>query len=227
MSALIKGSDDRGLRRVTPVMSFVETLPHPSPIDVPSDEQLRILELEKALREARSDHLAAQQQHAIDLESGRQSARAEGVAAGRRESEVLLAALTKAANDARTSASKALVETSTTALAMARAALSKVLGDREQWPAMIAEILTQRSAQIDAALVLHVRVSAVDFPDTDALHRIAEANAAAIDLIADPNLASGSCLFELRLGEMEVGPAMQGRKLLELFDDLVTRGDRA
>jgi len=227
VSALIKGSDDRGLRRVTSVVSFAEARPHPSPIDAPSDEQLQILELEKALREARNDHLAAQRQHAIDLESSRQTSHAEGVAAGRRESEVLLAALTKAASDARTSASKALVETSTTALAMARAALSKVLGDREQWPVMIAEILAQRSAQIDAALVLRVRVSSVDFPDADALHRIAEANAAAIDLIADPYMASGSCLFELRLGEMEVGPAMQGRKLLEFFDDLVTRGDRA
>lgn len=227
MSALIKGSDDRGLRRVTSVASLAEALPVPSSAGTPTEEELRILELEGALRDARAEQLVAQRQHATDLERVRESARAEGLAAGRHESETLLVAVADAARTARASASEALVDTSAMALAMARTALAKVLGDKANWPAMIEDILAQRSAQIDSTLILRVRVSTIDFPDADTLHRIAEANAAAIDLVADPNSPSGSCLFELRLGEMEVGPAMQGRKLLAFLDDLAARGDRA
>lgn len=224
MSALIKHGDDHGLQRVRPVAMPGHTPPKAAVVDGPSPGDIRIAELEAALRDVQSRHDAAQRQHAIDLEKAHQSAHAEGLAAGRSESEALLAAIGDAASAARASAREALAGASTTALMLARSALGKILGDTDQWPAMIAGIIAQRSADIDAALLLLIRVSAADFPDPDTLSRVAGSDEA-IKIAADSKLESGRCVFALRLGDMEVGPALQGPKLLAFFDDLAARGD--
>lgn len=225
MSALIKNGDIEGLMRVALVASLKGAQPNPTPAIAPSEDQLRIRDLEDALSALRTEHAAILRQHAIEIERIRQSAREEGLAAGRAEEAALLAALSHAAQTARASASEALIEASAMALGMARSALCNILGDNAQWPAMIEEILARRCSQIDAALVLRIRVSAFDFPEPEALSRLSEANIAAIDVVVDPKLPSGSCLFELSLGEMEVGPVMQGRKLLDFFDNLAARGE--
>jgi len=224
VSALIKRGDDHGLQRVRPLAMPGHTPPKAAATDGPSPGDIRIIELEAALREAQSRHDAAQRQHAIDLEKARQSAHAEGLAAGRRESDALLAAIGEAASAAHTSAREALAGASTTALMLARSALGKILGDADNWPAMIADIIAQRRADVDAALLLDIRVSAADFPDPEALSRVAGPDEA-IKISADSKLASGHCVFALRLGDMEVGPALQGTKLLAFFDDLAARGD--
>lgn len=224
MTALIKNGDRAGLLLVHPV----GTSPAPpvsAPPDVPAAEENRTAHLEAALSEARGNLAALRRQHAVDLEKTRADAHAEGVAEGVRRNEALLESLARAAERGETAIAEGLEGSAMLALAIARAALGQLFADRGQWKAMIGDIVATRRAQVDDNLLLGIRVSAKDFPDDAELAGIAHDDDR-VTLVADPKLASGDCLFELRLGEMEVGPATQGRNLLAFLDRQLTSGEK-
>ncbi len=89
-------------------------------------------------------------------------------------------------------------------------ALGRLLADKGQWNAMIAEIIAVRRQEIDSHLLLGIRVKRRGIFPTTMRGPISAGACGRTALVFDPDLASGDLLFDLRLGEMEVGPATQG-----------------
>lgn len=223
MTALIKGDDPSGLLLVRSIGISPGLAPVPTTSAVPSPEEDRTAQLKAALIEARDNLAALRHQHAAEIEKTRATAHAEGIAEGVRRNGLLRDTLAKAAARAETAMGEGLQASSTLSLTIARSALAQIFADRGQWQAMVADIIAVRRTQIDRDLLLCIRVSAKDFPDEESIAGIVHDDGR-VTLIADPKLTSGECLFELRLGEMEVGPAMQGRNLLAFLDRKLTGG---
>lgn len=223
MTALIKGDDPSGLLLVRSIGTSSGVVAAQVPSAPPPPEEDRTAQLEAALIEARDNLAALRQQHAAEIEKTRATAHAEGVAEGVRRNGLLRDTLAKAAARAETAMGEGLQASSRLSLTIARSALAQIFADRGQWHAMVADIIAVRRAQIDRDLLLCIRVSAKDFPDEESIAGIVDDDGR-VTLIADPKLTSGECLFELRLGEMEVGPAMQGRNLLAFLDRQLTGG---
>lgn len=228
MTALIKRGDRNGLLLVRPVGGAPERPPAAAHIETKLEqpEEDRMASLEAALIEARGDLAALRQQHAADLEKARDDAFAKGHAEGARQSQALLGTFAKAVERGEAAIAEGLQGSGILALAIARSALGRLLADKGQWNAMIAEIIAVRRQEIDSHLLLGIRVSAKDFPDDDARADIAGA-CGRTALVFDPDLASGDLLFDLRLGEMEVGPATQGRNLLAFLDRQLAGDERS
>lgn len=223
MTALIKGGDRDGLLLVRPV-GVSDPAPAASATAAPPEED-RVAALETALKEARDNLGALRQQHAADSEKIRADAHAKGVAEGERRNAMLVETLGKAMARAETAMAEGLNESSELALVLARSALGQVFADRGTWQAMVADIIAVRRAQVDESLLLCIRVSAKDFPDEAALAAIGYEDAR-VSLIADAKLARGECRFDLRLGTIDVGPATQGRNLLDFLDRQLASEDR-
>lgn len=226
MSALIKRSD---AGRIASVRALATS---PTAIDVDNrssfqrEEDDRIATLEAALRDAEALLVEAQRDHEAQIDKVRRRAHDDGAAAGKAASDALFAAIADSAAHVRAQAHEALHESGAVGLAIARAALAEVFADGTRWPAMIEAIVAKRRAALENELLVRVRVSATDFTDLAGLQRAMEGQDA-IEVIADPLLASGACLFELRVGEIEVGPRMQARNILTLLDTHIAEGFRA
>ncbi|NIJ36963.1 type III secretion protein L [Sphingopyxis panaciterrae] len=224
MTALIKGDDPSGLLLVRSLGTSPGVVLAPaSSAALPPETDDCTPQLETALSEARDDLAALRRQHAADIEKIRAGAHAEGVAEGVRRNGLLRETLAKAATRAEATMSEALQASFTLSLAITRSALGQIFADQEQWRAMVADIIGVRRAQIDRDLLLGIRVSAKDFPNEESIAGIAS-DKGRVTIVADPGLASGECVFELRLGEMEVGPVMQGRNLLAFLDRQLMSG---
>lgn len=226
MTALIKGGDRDGLLLVRPIRTTPDPVSAAMPIAAKPTEEDRVAALETALMEARGNLAALRQQHAADSEKISAEAHAKGVAEGVQRNAALAEALDKAMARAEAAMTEALGETSDLSLAIARSALRQVFADHGVWHAMVADIIAVRRAQIDDNLLLRIRVSASDFSDGPALAAI-RPDDASVTVIADPKLASGECRFDLNLGEIEVGPATQGRNLLEFLDCQLAGGGQS
>lgn len=223
MTVLIKGGDRDGLLLVRPIGTTPDPVPPAIPAATAPPEEDRVAALETALMEARGNLAALRQQHAADSEKIRAEAHARGVAEGVQRNAALAETLDKAMARAEAAMAEALGETSDLSLVIARSALRQVFADHGVWQAMVADIIAVRRAQIDDNLLLRIRVSASDFSDGPALAAIRPDDARAT-LIADPKLASGECRFDLHLGEIEIGPATQGRNLLAFIDRQLADG---
>jgi len=223
VTAIIKRGDRHQLTRVRPLGGARPQPPPTAPAETaPSPEQQAIHRLEKALRTAEEQLATARREQAAALEKARSDAHTEGLAAGRRRSDDMLAALAKAADETRVQASEMLGRSETLALAIARTALGRLLGDRAQWGDMVATCIAERRAHLDAALLLRIRVSAGDFGGTGAQNVLAGVTNG-VETIIDEGLPAGRCLFELRLGDIEIGPATQAERLLAFLDDKLGR----
>lgn len=213
MTALIKSGDQR-LARIRTVAVGPQSPSDNGAFAAPSPSELRITELEQALFEAQARLDVARRESEERLDAARADAHAKGVAAGRAASDELLRNLADAADDAGKAARAALRDAAVAGLAIARASLAQIFTETAPWASMVADIVDKRRAAIEDALVVRIRVSAKDFPDEVALQQLRDG----LDILADPGLAPGECLFELRLGEVEVGPRLQGQHLLAFLD---------
>lgn len=93
------------------------------------------------------------------------------------------------------------------AVAIARAALSKILGDQASYRPMIEDIVRHQLAQAATGTIVQVRVSANDFEDQAAVASLAADNGVAI--VREATLPAGSCLFDLTLGTIDASIPLQ------------------
>lgn len=224
MTVLIKGGDREGLLLVRPIAAPEQ--PVEAQLADARAEEIRIAELEAALADAQGSLAMLRRQHAAEIDEARSDAHAEGLSEGLRQNKALLDMLVQAAKRGEAAIVGGLQESSGVALAIARSALGRLFADRSQWSAMIADIVAVRREDIDSHLLLGIRVSAKDFPSDETLAGIGAA-CTRTTFVVDPDLPSGELLFELRLGEMEAGPAIQGRNLLAFLDRQLAGEDRS
>lgn len=184
------------------------------------DERLvlarRIAELEQALQEAARK---AENDIAGALEKGREEGRAR---AETREAE-RVALLEQALIDARAETLAKLDADRAIAVEIARAALAQILGDNSSFAALVSETAVRWKDRLAATAIHRLHVSREDFADDQALQRL-QARMGALAIDADNDLAPGSCIFELELGEVDASIPLQSARADELLGDYVRQG---
>lgn len=226
MSALIKGGDQARLSQVRSVETggrFANLIEQTSS---PAANDSRLSELEQLLAEARSALETMRRESEQRLEIARIEAHAEGVKEGRAASEDLLQGLADAGARAVAASQTALRNSAAAGLLIARSSVSRIFSENISGSAMIADIIEKRLEVLDRALVVRIRVSAGDFPDRQSLKQVEE-RSRGIEILIDENLSSGECLFDLHIGEVEIGPRLQARRLLEFLDEQIVREGEA
>lgn len=107
------------------------------------------------------------------------------------------------------------------AVALAQAAVSKILGELPQGGAAVEAILRVQIARLRPETVIAVTVSAADFTEADALDKLRTALAVPHLVIErDPRMARGDCRIALRLGQIEAGLATQWNNLVSFCETL-------
>lgn len=160
-----------------------------------------------------------------DVERSRQSGLAEGRKLGLAEAEDRqsdrLAMLQEALRTAQNELFGKISSLERIAMIMAEEALDIVFEDRRLRTDLLRRILEVQIARIDKAMLLSVVVSPDDYPDEQALAALqAELEVPGVIVQASPELSSGGCLMNLRLGKMDVGINQQWGALRDVLGDL-------
>ena len=181
---------------------------------------LRLAEQEAQLTDLREDARTA-------FERGE----AKGREAGRREAEAQetqrLARLEAAIEQAHQAFRQSLAGLEYLAPALAHEALSRILAPSEARSQLVTGILARQLAAVEAGSVLHVEVSASDFPDDLALEAL-EGTLGSLGpaVHASVSLKSGDCRIKLKLGTLDVGLDRQWGCLGALLQDMAEPAGR-
>lgn len=166
-------------------------------------------DLEKQLDHARAE-----------FEKQRQEGFAEGLSEGQKRAQgkeqEKLDLLTKGISEARHLLSERVDQSQSLAIAIAHAALLRIVGDRGRYAQLVADVITHRAQELKSELILGVKVSSEDFGTQAALEELAH-KTGRTDISADHKLQSGACLFALSLGRMDASLPTQWTKLTELL----------
>ena len=140
----------------------------------------------------------------------------EGSAAGRREAAdrnaEKLEALRKALEQVGQDLGAKLDEKADVAVAIARAALQRILGEDSARREMVGEIVRQMAADVAAETLVRIRVSAEDFESDQEIAVLAR-SLPGISIERQDALPGGSCLLDLTLGCIDASLDVQSRSL--------------
>ena len=179
----------------------------------------RIADLEEALK-AREKELEEARKKAFD--EGQKT----GEAAASRKSEEALALLGQAAEQGVKSLEAKLDGQIETSVEIARALLRRILGDEAELPWHVAETARRWKSEIAGSSLIRLRVSAEDFPDESELADLAK-SFAGTEILAEADLARGSCLFDLKLGTLDASISRQLDNAEALLDQPLDDGGDA
>lgn len=174
-------------------------------------EQLKTYaaDLEKQLEHARAE-----------FEKQRKEGFAEGLLEGHKRAQdkeqEKLDLLTQGISEARDLLSDRVDQSQSLAIAIAHAALARIIGNRGSYADLVADIIIHRATELKAELILGVKVSSEDFRNQAALEELGQ-KTGRTDISAHHSLQSGACLFALSLGHMDASLPTQWTKLTELF----------
>ncbi len=137
-------------------------------------------------------------------------AREEGAREVKLEHAAHLEAVEAGIVHARASWEKRLGHVETLAVAIARAALSRMFDEHDDLVTLVERTVVTHVARIGASAVVKLRVSPIDFPDADALARVgARIGLSEEAVVGDPALSSGESRLDLRLGGANLDVAAQ------------------
>lgn len=177
--------------------------------------EIRIDELEEALELERKERVeACETAFAEGNEEGRTVAATEEA----KRSEMLRQAI----EQALAGCVAKIEERTDLAVSIARTALQKILGPGSDREGMAEAIIRHDAVQLSTRAILRVRVSPGDFPEETTLLGLSAARGG-VEIIRDPDLETGSCLFDLTLGTIDASLPVQAQKL----DQLLARAERA
>ncbi|WP_379549935.1 hypothetical protein [Qipengyuania sp. DGS5-3] len=169
------------------------------------DERLalsrRIAELEEAAREASAEQEKARQE---GIKEGRELGRAEA----EKQDAARLQALQETLKSSHSAMLEELAAKNALSVDIARATLSRILGDSSNYAGMISETATYWNNKLASASLTKVRVSPEDFADPSALELLAQ-QLGNMQISQDEALKSGACLFDLELGEVDASLPVQ------------------
>lgn len=190
----------------------------PAPMVSPSDARIAALsdevaELTQALQAARDE---ARQRVVAAREEGRKAAET----AFRKDEAAVLAVLEEALTAAATQLTGAFDRAERAGLALARAALERVIGPGAPRQQLLDEIIRHQLEILRGQTILSVRMCPLDLAGEARARAEALLAGRGAEVVTDPQLASGDCRIVLRLGEREVGPDIQWNALSALFAEL-------
>lgn len=220
MSSLIKSAALQ--KESPPVRPFAFPAAPRLPEEAPREALLeaRIAELEAELA-TMADELPRKLQEARDVgasEALEQRSDTEAQA---------LEALAQALDEARTSWRARLASWESAACGIAKASLEQVFTPSTSRAELVEAAIARQIERVDTASIARIRVSEEDFGEGAALARAAKALGPGFAIERDPSLKSGCCIFDLKLGHMDVSPDAQWRRLAELLDKLEREGLQA
>jgi len=222
MSQLIRSSSAASRVRALDLAAPTPYAAEPDPRDLELVAYAeKVAALEAALAEARADqaeHAEAMIRAVADAEArGRQA----GLDAADDRADERMSRLEMSVTEARGKLDADLQGLERLAALLAETALERLIDDLDERRPLIAAIIRRQMAGLDASAVLRVEVSPKDFPDPEALERLAaEAGLAGLRIDAPQDLAAGGCRLKLRLGELDVGLDQQWGVLRGLLTDL-------
>jgi flagellar biosynthesis/type III secretory pathway protein FliH len=171
-----------------------------------------IADLRHQLRQAEEN---ATRQSQAALERGR----GEGKELAETSETVRIDALTASLARMEREQTEWLSDCEVLALQLTRAALARVLGGGENYAELISATLDRQFAQLKRELALGVRVSPIDFADAASLAELSAMHPG-IPVRHDDDLASGECVIDLKLGQLDLGIPGQWQRLTSFFDEL-------
>lgn len=172
--------------------------------DLPAPDP-RLAALEAEIERLETALVDQKKEAAGAIDAALRDARAEAVAKDERRTELVERGLVEARDawDAR------LEDLELLAVKLARAALAKIFGEAPDLGEQVARTIAHHLGELGADAVIGVRVSARDF-SSDAIETLGtRLDLARSRLTADPDLRSGACHIDLRLGAIDVEPARQ------------------
>lgn len=213
------------VRRVGPVPRSGVLVPE---VDRLKASQEALEEAEGRVEQLREQvrHLERQLQQMDDLASEREAAalakgRAEGEAQGiakvversrQRDEHVL-----RGVEAGLGILDEALRKMEAIAAPIALAAAEQVVGDVTEVKKRVIQVMRRQLGRLKDRRPLQVRVAAEDFSEIGPLvGMLSEAGMDGVEVVADPALPSGSCLFKLRVGQIDAGIQQQIRAIKAL-----------
>jgi flagellar biosynthesis/type III secretory pathway protein FliH len=215
MTALIRAASAE--HRIRPIAALCIAKPGGEPFEVADSAPAEDPEL-SALRLENEKLCSALAKADARMEEAAERAREEGRLAGiesvreaeRTHAELLGAGVERALSQWQ----KALSGLEHLAPLIARAALGKLLDRPEERSDLVGQIVARQLKRLGREGVVAVHVSASDFGAEAGLSALrAKLNGAPVELIADPQMASGECRLRLRLGELDAGLPTQWAEL--------------
>ncbi|WP_298303612.1 hypothetical protein [uncultured Erythrobacter sp.] len=155
----------------------------------------QIAALEKALSEKEKEITAAES-----------AAYEEGFKAGKKaadsKSEEAIELLKASLSQSEKGLKESLNNQVEAGIAISRAILGNILGNRFEMPAHVVSAATHWKSELAAGSVLGLRVSADDFPDKGALDALSQ-EFPSVEIVSQSDLKSGACFFDLKLGSLD------------------------
>lgn len=152
-------------------------------------------------------------------EAGFEAGKIQGKESAKEEGDAVAEWLQAALVSAETAFQDHLANEHDAAIAIAKSILAKVLGEVEDLSALVIQAAAQGRRDLAKSTLLTLRVSANDFRDPDALTSLTAA-VGQIKIEVDSTLASGACIFDLSLGELDASLPRQfanAREFLEQY----------
>jgi flagellar biosynthesis/type III secretory pathway protein FliH len=209
MSRIIKSSNATGQSGVREL-----TDPGGSAISVVSitkhDEErhgllLRIAQLEDDLKRQKAETVNLNSEIERAREEGREQGYESGVIAAEDRQFERLGLLKKSMLLASDSVSLHLQSVGRLAPLLAQECLDIILGDAADRADLVARIVENQVSKLDAAMLVSIKLSRLDFPDDAALVQLAEQVGTNVAVMACDDVAPGGCVMTLKLGQMDVG----------------------
>lgn len=109
---------------------------------------------------------------------------------------------------------------------IALTAVARVLGDPSTYANLVTATIRHRLGLLTEGSALAIRVAATDFPDEGALAQIRSVvpQSSLINVVADPMLTAGACLFDLQLGKIDISLPLQHERVATLLQESLLDG---
>jgi len=200
------------------------------PAAPPVDPEIPALRAERdELKRRIEQQEAALSDLRAEAEAAFQRGEAKGREAGLREAadqgEQRLARLEAGIAKAQATFAEAMAALERLAPALAHDALANLLGQGDERPQLVAAIVSKQVRTLDARSLIHIEVSAADFPDDEALAAL-EGSLGRLgpSIHASVSLKSGECRIKQTLGTLDVGLDRQWGELAALLRDMAGEG---
>lgn len=211
MTTLLK----RGAPEADSAIDVLSWRPADGPAHPVHDEETKRLEAEiERLRAALAD---AKTSHGDELVRAREEARSEAEAAHVRDDKAALEILKAGVTKALEAAGEELERLDALTPTLCESALERLLADPSKYDVLVTDALRRQTDALRDEAMLHVDVSADDFPDGKRLEALAaDLGKSAVAFRQDAGLTSGSARISLRLGAIDVSVPRYWDELREL-----------
>lgn len=166
------------------------------PVENPLEAEIAALKQELA---------AAEAAHKKALIAAREKGRADAEAAFVRDEEKALALLREGIETTAAATRQKIAALDALALLLCQTALEKVFADAADFSDLITRAIRRQMINLRNGALLRVCVSARDFTDDAALAALrAGLGERHFEIVRDPDLVSGACRMDLRLGHIDL-----------------------